>query len=480
MKTRTTFIRNLAVLALVFVGCTTVIAQQGRNINFLRVVPQSGYINPAIVPPYNFYIGLPALSSLKLEMKNTPFHYQDVIKTRSDDSLYLDTQALLGSLKNKNYLLAEFEDEIISFGFRVQKAFITVNLSEKINSDIMYPKEFMSLLINGNAQYLGESVNAGGFDINITHYEELALGLSYMINDQFTAGFRAKYLIGIANIDTKNTDINLYSPDEFSLTVSTDLEINTSLPGTVPGVDSLGFTINSQDYIHGLTSFDNTGFAFDFGAQYMINEKLTLGLSVTDLGYINWKTGVRNIVTDKATSSYTYQGIDIGRMFTDSTKFEDQINEVIDSLKENLGLRVTYEKYRSSLVPKIYLSGIYSLTPKDHFGGLFRMDIFKGNLLPSLSLNYTREFGKAFSLMGGYTIATDSYTNIALGFAVNAGPVQLYLLTDNVLGIAQLTTTRYSNTHFGINLVFGRSKWYNKTTKTPKAPEIQDPVETME
>ena len=470
MKTRETFIRSLAVFTLVILGYATAIAQQGRNISFLRVVPQSGYTNPAIVPPYDFYIGLPALSSLKLEMKNTPFGYSDIVKTRSDDSLYLDTQALLSSLKNKNYLLTEFADEVLSFGFRVQQAFITFNLTEKVNSDIMIPKEFMNLLINGNAQYLGTTVNAGGFDASITHYEELALGLSYAINKQFTAGFRAKYLIGIANLDTRKTDINIYSPDEFSMTVSTDLEVNTSIPGTEPGNDSLGFHLKGQDYLKSLTSFDNTGFAFDLGAQYMMNEKVTFGLSVTDWGFINWKTGVRNIVTDASTSSYTYSGIDIGRMFTDSTSFDKQLNEVIDSLKKNLGLRVTYEKYRSNLTPKIYMSGIYNLTPKDHFGGLLRLDIFKGNVLPSFTLNYTREFGKAFSLMGGYTIATDSYTNIALGFAVNAGPVQLYLMTDNVLGIAQITNTRYANTHFGINLVFGRSKWYNKPSAAPKEP----------
>jgi hypothetical protein len=109
---------------------------------------------------------------------------------------------------------------------------------------------------------------------------------------------------------------------------------------------------------------------------------------------------------------------------------------------------------------------------KDHFGFLWRCDVFKKNLLPSVSLNYTREFGKAFSLMAGYTIATNSYTNFALGFAVNAGPLQLYLLTDNILGIVQLNNTRYTNTHFGINLVFGRSQWYNKQSVPPKDADV--------
>jgi hypothetical protein len=467
MKSRKTFLRNLAVLALVFFGFETAVAQQGRNINFLRVVPQSGYTNPAIVPPYDFYIGIPALSSLKLEMSNTPFDYNDVVKTRSDDSLYLDTQALYESLKKKNYFLTEFADEILSFGFRVQNAFITFNLSQKFSSNIMIPKEFMSLLINGNAQYLGTSVNVGGFDMSVTNYNELALGLSYVINKQFTAGFRAKYLVGIGNLDTKTTDINLYSPDEFSMTVSSNLEVNATIPGTEPG-DSLEFNLEGQDYLKSMTSFDNTGFAFDLGLQYNLDEKTTLGLSVTDWGFINWKSGVRNIVTNGSTSSYTYNGVDIGRLVTDSIGFQGLMDEVVDSLEKNLGLEVTYEKYRSSLTPKIYLSGTYSLTPKDNFGGLLRIDIFKGNALPSLTLNYTRVFGKAFSLMGGYTIATRSYANFALGFAVNAGPVQLYAMTDNILGIVQITNTRYANTHFGINLVFGRSKWYNKQAEVPK------------
>ncbi|MEI7980957.1 MAG: DUF5723 family protein [Bacteroidota bacterium] len=475
MKTRKKIIEILVVFALVISAFSFVTAQQGRNIDFLRVVPQSAYTNPAIVPPYNFYIGLPALSSLKIEMKNTPFDYNDIIKTNSHDSLYLDTQAFLSSLKNKNYLLSEFTNEFLSFGFRVKQAFISFNFSEKFTGDMMYPKELMSLLVNGNAQYLGTSVNVGGLAINVNYYHEIALGLAYTINDQFSAGFKAKYLVGILNVDTKHTDINLYSPDEFSMTVSTDLEINASVPGTSTlRNDSLGFKINTNDFIKGFYSFGNSGFAFDFGGQYMPNEKITIGLSVTDLGFINWKTGVRNVVTNKETSSYTYSGINIGKMFSsDSVKFSDQLSEVLDSLKKNLGLKVTYEPYRAWLVPKIYLSGIYNLTPKDHFGFLWRCDYFKGNLLPSVTLNYTREFGKALSLMAGYTIATDSYTNFAFGFAVNAGPVQLYLLTDNILGIAQLNNTRFSNTHFGINLVFGRSQWYNNKPMQPK--EITTP-----
>jgi hypothetical protein len=473
MKTRKTLIRSLAVFVLVVSGMTTVKAQQGRNINFLRVVPQSGYINPAIVPPYDFYIGIPALSSLKLEMSNTPFDYNDVIKTRSDDSLYLDTQALLNSMHKKNYFMTEFADEFLSFGFRVQNAFITFNLSQKFNSNIMIPKEFMSFLINGNAQYLGTSVNVGGLDMSVTNYNELALGLSYVINKQFTAGFRAKYLIGIANLDTKKTDVNIYTPDEFSMTVSTNLEVNATIPGTEPG-DSLDFNLDGQDYLKSMTSFDNTGFAVDLGVQYNLNDKTTLGLSVTDWGFINWKTGVRNLVSENESAQTTFSGVEFGRIFTDSADFKKMVNEVLDSLSKELGLKVTYEKYRSSLTPKIYLSGTYSLTPKDHFGGLLRIDIFKGNALPSFTLNYTREFGKAFSLMGGYTIATRSYANIALGFAVNAGPVQLYLMTDNILGIVQLTNTRYANTHFGINLVFGRSKWYNKQADVPSEPVKTD------
>ena len=464
MKTRTISIFALAVLILLFSAFPPAAAQNGKNINFLRVVPQSSYTNPAIVPPYDFYIGFPALSSLKLDFKNTPFDFNDVIKTNDKDSLYLDTQAMMNSLKNKNYLLFDFSNEFIAFGFRAKDFFISFNFSEKFTTSLMYPKEFISLLVNGNAPYIGTTVNAGGLDINITHYHELALGLSYTISKNWSAGLRAKYLVGVLNLDTKKTNINLYSPDEFSITASTDILVNMSIPGNNPNKeDSLSFNIDSDDFLRGFYGFKNSGFAFDLGAQFQPIEKLTLGLSVTDVGFIHWRTGVQNLVTNNNSSSYTFNAIDIGEMFSsDSVKFSDQLTEVLDSLKKNLGLRVTYDNYYSWLTPKLYASVIYDLTPKDHFGFLWRCDFFKGNLLPSVSLNYTREFGKAFSLLAGYTVATNSYANFALGFAVNAGPVQLYLMTDNILGITQLTNTRYANTHFGINLVFGRNKWYNK------------------
>jgi len=478
MKTQRYITHSIVVLFLFLAGIDPVFSQQGKNINFLRVVPQSGYTNPAIVAPYNFYIGFPGLSSLKVEMKNTPFDFDDIVKTNANDSLYLDTQAFLNSLKTKNYLMAEVTNEFLAFGVRINQAFISFNLSEKFTGDVMYPKESISFLVNGNSQYLGSTVNAGGFDINVTQYHELALGLSYTFNKKISAGFRAKYLLGVFNIETKHTDIDIYSPDEFTMVISTDLEINSTIPGNdVSGDDSLGFNINGNDFFKGLYSFKNSGLGLDLGVQYMPTEKFTFGLSVTDLGYINWKTDVRNIVSNEETSSHTFTGIDISAMFSsDSVKFTDQLNNALDSLKEDLGIRVTYNKYKSWLVTKFYLSGIFHLTPKDHFGFLWRGDLFKGHLMPSVTLNYTREFGKAFSMMAGYTIAKDSYTNFGLGFAVNAGPVQLYLMTDNLLGVVQITNTRYANTHFGINLVFGRSKWYNNAQPEVKPPEEEAPT----
>ena len=203
MKTRAFSIFAMAILILFFSAFPPASAQNGKNINFLRVVPQSSYTNPAIVPPYDFYIGFPALSSLKLDFKNTPFDFNDVIRTNNNDSLFFDTQEMMNSLKNKNYLLFDFSNEFIAFGFRAKDFFISFNFSEKFTTSLMYPKEFISLLVNGNAPYIGTTVNAGGFDINITHYHELALGLSYTISKKWSAGLRAKYLVGVLNLDTK-------------------------------------------------------------------------------------------------------------------------------------------------------------------------------------------------------------------------------------------------------------------------------------
>jgi hypothetical protein len=446
-------------------------AQQGLNLPFLKSVPQANYTNPAVISPHRFYLGFPLLSSMKIGMENTAFRYDDIIKKREDDSLYFDTKGMYDKLDEKNYLRMEFTTELFAMGFKIGRSFLSFNLSEKFYGDFMYPKEMISLMLYGNAQYIGQTVNAGGFDFQMNQYHEMAVGLAFPIGPKFSAGVRTKFLGGVANIDTKSTDILLFSPDEFSTELTTNIEVNTSIPGTDPKGDSLAIDVDGESFVSTAKTLHNLGLAFDFGMQFVPNEKFTLGFSMTDIGFIDWESGVRNFVVNNEKMPFTFDGIDLGKLVTDDTlSFDENLEQLGDSLEENVDIHVSHDPYRSFLIPKLYLSAIYHLTPRDHFGAQLRNDFMKGNLLPSLTLNYTREFGKVFALTGGYTLTQNLYSKIGLGMMIKAGPFQFYALTDNVTAMFKIKQARYVNTHFGMNFVISKPR--------ERKPKVEEPIKT--
>jgi len=61
-------------------------------------------------------------------------------------------------------------------------------------------------------------------------------------------------------------------------------------------------------------------------------------------------------------------------------------------------------------------------------------------------------------VIGSYTIINRSYTNIGAGVYYNYAPVQVYLVTDNIVGLFVPDAVKYANVHFGINLFLPSSK----------------------
>lgn len=445
------------------------IAQNDLTIYPMQSIPQSNYNNPALVPDCKLHIGIlpigiPVLSSLYFGVGNSGFAYNHAVKFHKADSSWseLDLGNVIDKMTKKNYLTNKIQMELFSFGMKIKRThYISVGLYEKTSLRIGYPKDLISMAWYGNSQFIGKEASFDGLGLDFTHYRELALGYSNMIDDKWTIGGRAKLLFGEGTFWTERTKATLaIHEDYYDFTANSGMDINVAASDDLirfieDTTGDLDFSVNNY-----LLNTKNMGAALDFGVSYRLNDRFSFGASVIDLGAIRWTGGARNYRSPDTT--FVFEGLDLNSWLhkDDSTSNEEVFQQLLDSVVSIYQLDTTYEKFWQPLNPVIFVSAFYTPSAKDKISLLARLEIFKGSVHPAFTLGYYRKFGKALSIAINYSYNNRSWLNVGFGAALKVGPFQFFLTTDNVLSGIMPYAIRNVNFHFGANLVFYQKNHY--------------------
>tara|TARA_R110002096_G_scaffold72174_4_gene172183 strand:- start:30164 stop:31573 length:1410 start_codon:yes stop_codon:yes gene_type:complete len=443
--------KRISILFLLFISVTSVNAQQDFTMYNIQEIPQSSYSNPSNQFNGKFYIGLPAISSIYASFTNSRFSYSDIIQKRGD-SLNLNMDKVIRKAGDINYLSFNTKVDLLSFGFNVSpKTQVMVNITENASFRLNYTNDFIKFIYEGNGAFDDDVANLEGLGINLMHYREYAVGLSHQLNEKLRLGVKAKYLYGMENIYSEKTDITIRTdPETFAITANADIIVRTA------GLNDIAENETETDY---LLRRKNRGLGIDLGANYEVNEKLSLNASILDLGFINWNDYTRNY--SNGGSSFTYNGISINAFSEEDDTIRDgntSFDRVVDSLENEFNIDTTRNDYRSSLTTRFFIGGNYQLNKQTMLSGLFMGEIFQGQLIPAFSASIHRKMNKWIGLSASYTIFNNAYNNIGFGFNLNPGPVQIYFVSDNILGAFQPQHARYFQARVGINLIFGGQK----------------------
>jgi outer membrane protein OmpA-like peptidoglycan-associated protein len=420
-------------------------AQYDFTMQGMTLVPQRMYINPSFIPDSKWHIGIPALSSNHITLGYSGHSYSQLVRKDANDSLYVDLQNALDKMGNTNYLTMNAKIDLLSFSFTVgpnQNNFIYFNSSLRISSRFTLPRQGLEFLWKGNGAFLGETIDLGKLNADVSVYTEY--GISYarkLLDKKLRVGVTVKYLNGAANGSTDNRGLSIDTdPNNFNITAKADFTARTS-----------GF-FNDIDNINPLNiAFSgNHGFAFNVGAHYMIDDKWEVAASANDLGMIFWKDNVKNYELNDA--NFTFQGLDLAQFLTQPDSV-DIFNEFVDTITSVFNIQENEDSYSTILSSQIYISGAYKFTDRDRLGLDFYGEIFKTHFEPAVALNYTRKFGTIFHLSGSYMYNARSFTNFGFGFALTLGPVQWYLAMDNVLAPIIPQNSQNAHFHSGLNFV---------------------------
>lgn len=457
-----------------------VTAQYSSTMFFMKNVPQSHLLNPAYQPGCNFYLGFPGLAPIQVSVENDAVSIHDIVfyDSKLDSTIFFfhpsaNKDKFLANFGPRNYISGGFSAGLVSMGFRAGSMFFSFDVSQKVLTRIRYPKDLVYIPIYFSLDEDGDPRNfdLSNFAVNATAYTEFAMGASRkFLDDQLSIGVRGKLLLGEANIRTTNADIHVNTGFEDNWEIVSKFEADASIPfATIPRDSAGKFDFGNLEFRDNLKKSDirnvflskpNLGLAMDLGIVYQPVSRLTLSMSVLDLGYLRWRKNKYNVVQNVR---YTFKGIEMTKFITgeDTSNFGDALR---DTLKNTFTFTSLENKYTTILPTHIMAGASYSLTKWFSLGAMGHFEIFEKQMQTEVTLSANLSAGRFFATSFSYSLLHNEYNEIGLGFAFKPGPFQFYMVFDHI----PLEYDKEKNTNLpfpsyakgfsiraGMNLVFG-------------------------
>lgn len=441
----------------ILVGClffaANLSAQQELMLQSLPDLWHSNSLNPALFPEgKRIAIGLPAYSLDAAHSGSVT--YNDIIRKDGDRTI-IDFSRAISKLEPENEVFFDQRLETVSLGLRSPngKWGFQIGHAIQLSGFFNYPKSLAEVLWNGNAPYVGDTLQVGP-KADIFDWHEWSAGVSRQFG-KLTLGARFKYLTGasLLRTDDAHRTMSVYTdPDIYQLTLTTDYTFYSSSLISAIDTSGLGFDIVTGSF--GSTpSTRNSGIAFDLGLEAKLSERLSVNAAVLNLGgRINWQKDAFAF-TSKNQYEYegnTFPGADIING-TDSLDFEDKLDTLNDifqfskraiELESELPLRVlaggTF-KFSES-----WLLGFNALYQKASSG---RNSTAVGVSVRWLPLRW-------LSLGALYSANSRATSNLGFHLMLKPGPVQLYFLSDNLLNAFSPKSSPAVNLRIGGALLF--------------------------
>ena len=384
-----------------------------------------------------------------------------------------DVEKFLAKVNDRNYLEPQVGVQLFGLGFSAGKdMYFFMDVITRIEGNFVLPGDLLRLGLRGNEQFVGKTMDLSSLRADIRAYNETGLGFSMNVTKNLRIGVKGKLLSGIAAGSLDNRSLGITVNEDYSHAFDADMTFSISGPVTLYSdqqnrIDSIGFDGERFNSFGNVTRFllnsRNTGLGIDLGAEYRITGRLALSASVTDLGYIRWRSDITNL---RAASSFEFSGLNMVDVFNGSKTFEELTGEVLDSLRNSFYITTTQQPFTTILPAGISVAARYDLTKSFSLGLLSYTRITGRQVREALTLSGNLNLGNALSATLSYTASNNRYDNLGAGLAFRAGPVQIYFIADRIPVMWNRVVTESSSIYLpqnwntmhammGMNLVFG-------------------------
>ena len=476
---------RLCLCALLF-GMGFLGAQNRQLIYDFYEIPQSLLLNPGVKTPYKWQFGVPIISGIAFQAGTSGVSVNDLFLNDGLDFTDKVRDRLVNSLSERDEFGGSGQIEVFNIGFRNKNRpndYYSFGIYGEGLIAQYWPKDLAVLAFEGNANNLGRRfdlshITTQGEVLNVFHF-----GINRKVNNSLTIGLRAKIYSSIFEYKSSNNEgffeTTAGENNILRNTLVADVQFQTS--GIREFLDILNDdSISAREELPNLflkRAFlgGNLGLGADIGFTYHLNKNMVITGSLLDIGFINH---TKDIESYSLRGSASNEGIEIVL----PEALNDLNNNLWQNLIDDIETQIPFEANEDSFISlrpiKLNASIRYNFgnqklkddcyceinakNKRDGFdyknalgAHLFVINKLKGPQAEFTAFYQTR-IGKALAAKATYTANKFTFTNIGLGLNFQAGPVNFYILGDNLTGYQNIADSNYASLQFGFNII----SWY--------------------
>ncbi|EDP71496.1 hypothetical protein FBALC1_03392 [Flavobacteriales bacterium ALC-1] len=464
----------LIIITFGFVG-----AQNKQLLFGFNDIPQSALINPSTTLKNDLFVGLPLLSHVHATVGSSGASAYDLF---ADDGRDFSSklQSLIFRLDSNDFFMFNQQFDIFSGGFSYGKGiekdrYLSFGMYLETDAIVYHPKDYAVLAYQGNADNIDRifdlsDLNASGEVVSVLH-----IGTTKKINNKLTIGARGKIYSSVFNVNsTKNSGSFVTREGQNNFlehTFNLDLSVRTSGIKSLAEDNNTDFSKDIKTIRKRMLFGGNLGLGIDVGFTYQATDQLMFEGSLQDFGFIRHKKDIESYTLK---GNYTFEGInplfpEVGNGQT----AEEYWDEIADNFEDLFEVDSAANKYTTWRPLKLNGALRYAFGKKqnkdcdclnDDVGYINEVgaQLYAVNRpkRPQFALTayYYRRVFNGFRVKATYTVDSFSYKNIGLGVSTHFGPVNLYVLADNLLEYQNLAKAQSASLQLGLNFVFGRNK----------------------
>lgn len=467
--------------------CGSALFAQNKELLYdFNEIPQALLLNPGMETDFKWFAGVPLLSGISGYVGSNGISVNDIF---ADDGIDINVkfrERALDVLRPRDEFSATLQLEYFTGGFRAANPSIFYSFGGYLEMDNItyWPKDYAALLFDGNADQLNRrfdlsDLKSRGSAVNVVHF-----GINKYMDRNLTLGIRGKLYSGIIDYSTTSNNGYLVNTEGqnniLATTLNADMRLRTSGIQALDDANDSGSLSNT--FLKRAFFGGDLGLGVDLGFTYHLSERTMITGSVLDLGFLYHANDAKSYSLD---GSATIEGIQINVLEDFANLNRDFWQDLVDEVETLVPFETDTNGYVSFRPTKLYGSlrhdfgkpeggsadpidcdctataigrGLRSKYRNSVGAQVYMINRPRG---PQMALTgfYTRRVGNVLAVKATYTADKFSYTNIGLGLNLQAGPVNLYLLADNLLSYQNIAASNYASFQFGLNIIsWGRSR----------------------